>query len=72
MSLKISKPLGHSGSSKDRLGTSGGKWGENGPARPITDEYRNGWDRIYGKKNATQTSKQSENPDNDTEEANRD
>lgn len=28
----------------------GVSWGDNGPARPTTQAYKDGWDRIFGKK----------------------
>ena len=28
-----------------------GGWGDNGPARPATEEYKSNWDKIFGKKN---------------------
>ena len=35
-------------------------WGDNGAARPSTEEYKNGYDRIFGRKsNAVETETES-------------
>lgn len=44
--ITTSKPLGHTGSHKDRQGTKGGGWGDNGAGRPTTEEYRSNYDNI--------------------------
>lgn len=45
--VKQGKPLGWSGTVKDRQGsTMGGAWGDNGAARPVTDAYKAGYDKI--------------------------
>lgn len=51
MSVKVSKPLGHTGTHKDRQGSASGGWGDNGAARPTTEEYRNKYDEIDFEKN---------------------
>ena len=46
MTVKVSKPLGWSGTTKDRQGSSGGNWGDNGAGRPTTEEYKEGYDKV--------------------------
>lgn len=49
MTIKMSKPVGHTGSVTDRQGNSylkSGGWGDNGSARPTTEEYREAHDKI--------------------------
>lgn len=53
MSIKASKPLGHSGTHEDRVGTTGG-WGDNGFARPTTKEYKENYDKIDFSKGKTE------------------
>jgi hypothetical protein len=40
------------GTHKERVGSTA-KWGENSKARPVTDKYKDGWDRIFGSKKET-------------------
>lgn len=47
--VKSDKPQGWSGTHKDRQGNDGGKWlswGDNGPARLPTEEYKEKYDTI--------------------------
>lgn len=47
--VKSDKPQGWSGSTTDRQGNDGGKWlswGDNGPARLPTEEYKQKYDDI--------------------------
>lgn len=38
-----------------------GGWGDNGPARPATEEYKSNWDKIFGKKNENKDSESKSN-----------
>jgi hypothetical protein len=49
--IRKTKEVGHSGSHEERVGTMKYVWGDNGPARPITQEYKDNWEKIFGKKN---------------------
>lgn len=45
--VRAGKKLGWSGTVKDRQGNAmGGAWGDNGAGRPVTDEYKKGYDLI--------------------------
>ena len=56
--IRKSKEVGHSGSHEERVGTMKYVWGENGPARPATEAYKAGWDRIFGKKTQEESTEQ--------------
>lgn len=42
------------------MGYTNFQWGDNGPGRAPTKEYKDGWDRIYGKKSEKKEDKPDE------------